>query len=380
MGKLNILFVIPQLEKGGSETLVYNIASLLDRKLFDVSLAYFHYYGNEIFRSAFQEQSIRLHHIPRNRSADFSAMRIMARIIRENDIHIVNAHHFVSMVYSFYACKFAHSRGLVYTEHSSWEVKKMPLKWRVMGRLLLRNLDCVMGISDDVTQTLKSIFHLLDENTLTIRNGVDLDTQAGMRDTREIRNEFGLADNTKVIAMVANFRKVKNHVMLLQGFRELLRNFENVKLLLIGQGTDDDLENSEDDVRSYLKDYDLHEKVILTGHRSDVSNLLSIADVFCLTSFEEGLPISMLEAMSSGLPVVGTNVPGIRDVIIHGKNGFLVELSDYMALKDSLLKILTNEQLSRRYGQESRKIVQASYSMSECVRRYQELFLKTIKH
>ena len=378
MGKLNILFVIPQLEKGGSETLVYNIASLLDRKLFDVSLAYFHYSGNEGFRSAFLEKSIRLHHVPRDRSAYISTMRIMARIIRDNNIHIVNAHHFVSMVYSYYACKIAHRRGLVYTEHSSWEVEKVPLKWRLMGRLLLRHLDCVMGISDDVTQTLKSIFHLRDENTLTIRNGVDLDRKAGLRDARAIRNEFGLTDNMKVIAMVANIRKVKNHVMLLQGFRELLRDFDNVKLLLIGQGTVDDLENSEDDIRRYLKDYELQEKVILTGHRSDVNDILSISDVFCLTSFNEGLPISMLEAMSMGLPVIGTNVPGIRDVIVNGQNGFLVELGDHVALKDSLLKILTNEQLSEKYGQESRKIVIESYSMNDCVKRYQDLFLRLL--
>jgi glycosyltransferase involved in cell wall biosynthesis len=378
LGKLNILFVIPQLEKGGSETLVYNIASLLDRKLFNVSLAYFQYYGNEKFRSVFQEQSIRLHHIPRNRSADYSAMRIMERIVRENNIHIVNAHHFVSMVYSFYACKIAHRRRLVYTEHSSWEVEKVPLKWRVMGRLLLRQLDCVMGISDDVTQTLKTIFHLRDKNTLTIRNGVDIDNKGGMRDARSIRNEFGLAENMKVIAMVANFRKVKNHLMLLRGFRELLNDIENVKLLLIGQGTVDDLENSEDDVRSYLEEYNLHDKVILTGHRNDVNALLSIADVFCLTSFKEGLPISMLEAMSSGLPLVGTNVQGIRDVVMNGKNGFIVELCDHLALKDSLLKILTNNQLRRSFGHVSRRIVLDSYSINNCAHQYQNLFLRLI--
>ena len=106
----NILFVIPQLDRGGSETLIYDIATRLDKSMFNVSLAYFHFYGNEQFRKAFLEHGIRLHEVRMSSSADFSAMHTMARVIRENDIHLVNAHHFISMVYSFYACKIAGRR------------------------------------------------------------------------------------------------------------------------------------------------------------------------------------------------------------------------------------------------------------------------------
>jgi glycosyltransferase involved in cell wall biosynthesis len=376
LNKLNVLFVIPQLEKGGSETLVYNIASHLNRSMFDVSVAYFNYYGNDAFREEFLQHNIKLHHIPRINESPFSTMLKMAKIIRENEINVVNAHHFISMINSFYACKIANHSALVYTEHSSWEVENVTLKWRVMGRLLLSQLDCVMGISEDVTQSLRKKYHLRRENALTIRNGVDLDNKTTARDNRSIRNELGLADNIKVVATVANFRKVKNHLLLLQGYRELLKELADVKLLLIGQGHINDSENSENEIRDFIVENNMSDRVILTGHRSDVKDLLSIADAFCLTSFKEGLPISMLEAMSIGLPVVGTNVPGIRDVIIHGQNGFLVDLGEYMGLKEALFKILSNKQLGLKYGQESRKIVIDLYSMNDCVKRYQELFLR----
>lgn len=312
-------------------------------------------------------------------SADFSAMRTMARIVRERNIHLVNAHHFISMVYSFYACKIAGRRRLVYTEHSSWEVGNVPLKWKVACRFLSGQLDNVIGVSDDVTKTLKTNLYLKDEGVLTIRNGVSL-SNGGFRKAGLVRREFGLSDSMKVIATVANFRKVKNHILLLKGFKELLGELEEVKLLLIGQGYAHDPEGSENEVRQYIEQSGLSGKVIFTGYRSDVMDLLSIADVFCLTSHREGLPISMLEAMSCSLPVVGTNVPGIRDVVRHGKNGFLVEPDDPCAVKDALLRILTDNQMLRDFGYESRKIARESYSLDQCAKNYQDLFLRLLRH
>ena len=373
----NILFVIPQLDRGGSETLIYDIATRLDKSMFNVSLAYFHFYGNEQFRKAFLEHGIRLHEVRMSSSADFSAMHTMARVIRENDIHLVNAHHFISMVYSFYACKIAGRRRLVYTEHSSWELDNVPLKWKMACRLLSWQLDNVIGVSDAVTKTLKTNLYLKGERAVTIRNGVSL-SNGGIREAESVRREFGLSDSMKIIATVANFRKVKNHILLLKGFRELLHELDEVRLMLIGQGYAHDPEGSEVEVRRYIEESGLSSKVIFTGYRSDVMDLLSIADVFCLTSYREGLPISMLEAMSCSLPVVGTNVPGIRDVVRHGKNGFLVEADDYVAVKDSLLRILTDNQIRRDFGSESRKIVLESYSLDQCVRNYQDLFLKLL--
>jgi glycosyltransferase involved in cell wall biosynthesis len=283
------------------------------------------------------------------------------------------------MVYSFYACKIAGRRRLVYTEHSSWELDNVPLKWKMACRLLSWQLDNVIGVSDAVTKTLKTNLYLKGERAVTIRNGVSL-SNGGIREAESVRREFGLSDSMKIIATVANFRKVKNHILLLKGFRELLHELDEVRLMLIGQGYAHDPEGSEVEVRRYIEESGLSSKVIFTGYRSDVMDLLSIADVFCLTSYREGLPISMLEAMSRGLPVVGTDVPGIRDIVIHGKNGFLVELDDHIGIKDALFKILVDNKVRRNFGSESRKIVLESYSLDQCAKNYQDLFLRLLTH
>jgi len=237
-----------------------------------------------------------------------------------------------------------------------------------------------MGISDDVTKSLCAKYNIKDVNTLTIRNGVDLNGKKLFRSKKEIKDEFDVADTAKIIVTVANFRKVKNHLFLLQSYRELVRELDNTIILLIGQGIVHDPEYSEGEVRAFIDENKLNGKVILTGYRNDVWDLLSIADVFCLTSFKEGLPISMLEAMSSGLPIVGTNVHGIRDVIVHGKNGYLVELGDTVGLKDSLHKILVNDQLKSNFAAESRRMASELYSMEQCVKSYNNLFLSMMKY
>jgi glycosyltransferase involved in cell wall biosynthesis len=246
-------------------------------------------------------------------------------------------------------------------------------------RLLSWQLDNVIGVSDAVTKTLKTNLYLKGERAVTIRNGVSL-SNGGIREAESVRREFGLSDSMKIIATVANFRKVKNHILLLKGFRELLHELDEVRLMLIGQGYAHDPEGSEVEVRRYIEESGLSSKVIFTGYRSDVMDLLSIADVFCLTSYREGLPISMLEAMSRGLPVVGTDVPGIRDIVIHGKNGFLVELDDHIGIKDALFKILVDNKVRRNFGSESRKIVLESYSLDQCAKNYQDLFLRLLTH
>ena len=98
-------------------------------------------------------------------------------------------------------------------------------------------------------------------------------------------------------------------------------------------------------------------------------------DVFCLTSLREGLPIGLIEAMAAGLPVVGTNVAGIRDVITPDEDGVLVELGDVTALKDALVRLLQDEQRRKALGRSGRRKAVEKYSLQRCVREYEQLFV-----
>lgn len=362
---------------GGSERLVYNLAKKLDRELFNPSIAWF--LGDRILKD-FYELGIPLYHVPKIKRFDISTMRKLGKIIKDNNIHIINAHHFMSLAYSFYGCKIKHHRKLIYTEHSEWEIQKLPLSWTKIGSFLLKYTDCAVGVNSNIEKLIQRKFKTDHTKTITIYNGVDIEEIYSSDKKLTLRKELNISENDKIIGIVANFRKIKNHIFLLKTFKQLLKSYNHVRLLLIGQGFKGDTDNSEQEIRNFIKEEGLGINVSLLGYRSDIPDFLKIMDIFCLTSYKEGLPISLLEAMAAGLPVVGTDVEGIRDVIIPNKNGFLVQINDIEEMKNVLYTLLQDESLRYKFGKESIFMVKKKYALQHCVNRYQDLILSKIKN
>lgn len=369
-GKINILFLMIRMEMGGSERLVYNLARHLDRTVFNPSIGWF--YGGPVLKE-FSELDVDLFHIPKLKNIDFASMQHIARIVKDKDIHIVNTHHFMPLIYALYGTQFRGKRRLLGTFHSKWEIDALPFKWRVMSRFLLQRPDGVIGVSEDVSGAAEKVFGLSRSKIFTFLNGVDIEAFGLEKERGPTREKIGLSASDKVIGVIANLKKVKNHLFLLQAFHELSRECENAKLLLIGRGFNDP-DNTEDEIRDFISAKGLSRKVVLLGQRSDIPELLQTMDVYCLTSFKEGLPISVIEAMASGLPIVGTDVEGIRDVVMSDHNGFLVDLNDVQGLKNALGRLLKDEELRRRFGDASRLAAMERYSLKKSIKEYEQLF------
>jgi glycosyltransferase involved in cell wall biosynthesis len=253
MRPINTLFVIPQLERGGSETLIFNLARTLDRSNFLPSVAYLRSGGNESFIREFRQNNIDVLSITKKANIDFSLMKQLAQFVIDREIRIINAHHFISMVYSYYASRRSKKTGLIYTEHSSWEVEDTPLKWQVLGNYLLNNIDGVVGVTKEIAAAIQKKFFLKKSQVTSIENGVDLNRFKSGYNKQILRRNFGLGPDDKVIGMVANFRKVKNHVFLLKAFSRLLKENRGIKLMLVGRGFDNDPEGSEEDIKQFIQ-------------------------------------------------------------------------------------------------------------------------------
>ncbi len=379
MNKVNVLFIMLQMQMGGAERLIYNLVSKMDRDLFNPSVAWF--FGDRILNE-FKDLNIPYYYVPKGKRLDLSAMKKIGNIIKNNDIHIVNAHHFMSLVYAFYGCKIKNHSKLIYTEHSEWEIENISWKWRRIGDYLLKRSDGAVGVNMAVSDQIRNKFKTNDSITFTIQNGVDLDEFIPQSDKAMLRRKLGFGSNENIIGIVANFRKIKNHIFLLKAFKELIENHKDhknpMKLLLIGQGFANDPENSEQEIRHFINDNGLSKNVLLLGYRTNIPDLLCIMDIFCLTSFKEGLPVSLIEAMAAGLPVVGTDVEGIRDVIVPNRNGFLVQVDDIVGLKKILYDLLYYDSLRNKLGQESRLLAREKYSLAQCMKQYQDLFLSIL--
>jgi glycosyltransferase involved in cell wall biosynthesis len=375
MRRVNILFVIGEMGMGGSERLVHSLALRLDRTRFNPSVAWL--YGDEALKE-FQDLQVPLHYVPKIKRVDFSAMRKLARIIESESIDVVNAQHFMPAIYAYYGCKLASKKALVFTAHSRWELEAIAWKWRVAGGYLLRRIDASVGVSSDVCSAIQSVFKTNGSQTVTIENGVDTDLFGQEKDVHDLRGSLGLTDRDVVIGIVGNLKNVKNHRLLLQAFAKVIEELDNVKLLIVGRGSMGESDDTEDDLRVFVKNRGLADRVSFLGYRTNISELLQVMDVFCLTSLREGLPISLMEAMAAGLPVVGTNVEGIRDVIMPNVDGILVELGDVTALQNALIGLARDQEWRHRLGRMGREKAVKKYSLQRCIAEYEHLFLSTL--
>jgi glycosyltransferase involved in cell wall biosynthesis len=199
----------------------------------------------------------------------------------------------------------------------------------------------------------------VDETKVTvIRNGIETGTP--QLDRRAWRERLAVDDCSFVACMVANLHVLKDHVTLLHAWRKVVTEFENNgrSPLLVLAGRHD---GAYESLRALAANLKLDGTVRFAGHVSDVSGLLGAADVSVFSSRSEGCPNGVLESMAAGLPVAGTDIEGIREVV--GPNGrqFLTPAGDADSLADVLLKLARDPELCARNGAENRARIHECY-------------------
>jgi glycosyltransferase involved in cell wall biosynthesis len=157
---------------------------------------------------------------------------------------------------------------------------------------------------------------------------------------------------------------------------EISKEYKNISFLLIGSklksDPNDGIEIEINKAKSILQN-----KLHILGHRDDIPNLLSIMDVFCLLSWREGLPVSVIEAMMLSRPVIATNIRGNRELIKHNENGFLVTKKDENDAYESFKKLITNNQMRELYGKKSRKIAEKFYNIENVTNSIHQNIIKS---
>ena len=345
MGKTRVLFVLPQLDAGGSERVVFDLARNLDAEKVEVFVAAF---SGGVLAEPLRTMCNGVFIVEKNPGFDFSAMVKLGKLVRNNRIDVVNAHHYMPCFYSFLGTKVLNNIKLVYTEHSVPEVENIAncFHGRIFNWMLYR-INGVIGVSRAIAERFRVRYSRHAEKIHEIPNGVDVEKFRG-KDAREsIRTGWGMTDDFFVVGTVANFRKVKNHACLVRAVSRLKDTHPHLRLVLVGTGFPGDAENSEEEVRSLVRELGMQERVVLAGYQENIPEMLSAFDAFCLPSFSEGLPVSVLEAMAAGVPVIGSKVSGIVEVVQDGKTGVLFTSNNDYELSCLLARISGSPGISK---------------------------------
>jgi len=161
------------------------------------------------------------------------------------------------------------------------------------------------------------------------------------------------------LVMIARFSTQKDHESLLKALAEL--KDMNWRLSLVGDGPD------EQKVRGLVQQLGISEKVVFVGSVKSVIDILKSAHVYILTTFSEGLPRSIIEAMRAGLPVVSNRVAGIPEQVENGRNGYVLEIQDVEGIKSNLAKLIDDATLRTQMGQESRKLYEERFTSERLI-------------
>jgi glycosyltransferase involved in cell wall biosynthesis len=237
--------------------------------------------------------------------------------------------------------------------------------WLRMTRSLPDRIICV---SDAVKQVVMERERVGEDRIVVIRNGVEPfpDTE---KETAETRKELGLEPHHLVVGMVANFnRAVKGVSLFLDAVPQIVRAVPEAMFLLLGRGKE------EKALREKARSMGIDPYVLFAGFRRDIHRYYAIMDVSSLTSYSEGLSITLLESMQCGIPVVATRVGGNPEVVVDDETGYLVKPGDASDFASHVVKLLKNRDLRKSMGKEAWKRVEKHFRMREVASRYVGLY------
>lgn len=372
MKKIRVMFVVLQLDAGGSERVVYDLAKNLDREKFEVYLVAF--MGGvlaEPLRAICKEVVF----VDKKPGFDLGAMLQLARLVRQFNIDVVNAHHYMPCFYSFLGTRLLNSRRLVYTEHSVPEVESVAGSFHgKLFNLMLYRMTAVVGVSHAITEKFRELYPRHRAKFHEILNGVDIEKFRNKGNRDLVRSRWGLGSDHFVVGTVANFRRVKNHVCLVRAAARLKESHPQLRLMMVGTGFPGDAENSEPEVRALVRELGLEDRVVFAGYQEDIPAMLSAFDAFCLPSFSEGLPVSVLEAMAAGVPVIGSAVSGIEEVVNNEINGRLFISNDIPHLSEAIREIFDCADKVNLFKENGRRLIENKYSESNFINCYSLIF------
>lgn len=291
----------------------------------------------------------------------------MARLVEEMRVRVIHTHTAAAHSLGLLVKRRCPSVKLVVSRRVDFHIKQNYLSKR---KYYSEKNDLFLCVSDKVKEILYED-GIPAEKLLTVRSGVDLNRFVSLPDSKYLREEFRIKDNTVLIGNVAALVDHKDQATLLRAVAKI--KTEVPFLFIVGAG---ELEKA---LKQTAKELGIEDRVLFTGYREDVLAFFALFDVFTLTSKEEGLGTSVLDAMASHLPVIATRGGGISEMLIHDKGGFLSNVGDDETLAEQYRALIENQELRERFGKFNRNFVK-EFSVEETIKKTKNIYDILLNH
>jgi len=295
------------------------------------------------------------------------ALPKLLSLVREKDIQVIHAHTRVTQVLACIASRLSHI-SYVATCHGFFNLR--------IGRRIFKCWgDKTIAISDAVKKHLIDDFKVSPADIALIYNGVEIERFKREFDEEErdsLKRELDLIDKT-VIGAIGRLSPVKGYRYLIEAFKILLDKDRDLRLLIVGDGPE------KEDLKDYCKRLGIEESVTFAALRIDTPHLFSIMDVFVASSVQEGLGLSIAEALAAKKPVVASDIGGISSLIRDNETGLLVKPRDSKALAEKISSLLEDSNLGNRLKMNGCRLVERKFTMDGMADKVQKVYKDLIE-
>jgi glycosyltransferase involved in cell wall biosynthesis len=360
-----ILHIVEDLKVGGLEKVLASIVLSLDKTKYDVHV-WCLARGWDIAQ-ALIDQGIPLKIL--NLESYFNPFNIihLGMAMKRERFQLIHAHGYFAGTFGRLAAILARVPVLIAHVHSTYyHYSKRNL---LIEKFLSYFTDKIICVSQAVERFVTVNERIRKERTCLIYNAVDFPDPIDGAYRKKIRASLGANAEAIVIAIVASLTANKGHGFLIAAFQQIFSTNPSMRLLIVGDGP------LREQLETEVQRRKMDGAIVFTGIRNDVFALLQVSDIFVLPSIiREGLSLALIEAMSASLPVIGTEVGGIPEVIEEGGNGFLVSPGSSEQLAEALKKLINDQALRTGMGRRGRQIYEEKFTMPKMIQQIETLY------
>lgn len=306
--------------------------------------------------------------LSRRPGLDRACARRLAEFWIEHDVDLIHAHQYTPFVYAALARGLGRRPPILFTEHGRFFPDHPNWKRRLVSPWLVGKSDRVVAVGECVKRALVENDGVPARRVEVIYNGVDVDACDSTRvDREEARRSLGLRPGDLAILTVARLDSIKDHPTAMDAMARL-KDHASAVLLLAGDGPE------RSSIEAGIASRGLEQRVRLLGTRRDVPKLLAACDVFLLNSVSEGIPLTVLEAMSAARAVVATRVGGLPEIVEENQTGLLVNTGSPLELSAALGRLLEDADLRQRLGTRGRQVARSRFGLEAMISAYDRLY------
>lgn len=351
--------------------MVFNLISGLDRERFVPVLGCLD--GVGVLGERLKKMGIKVVFLDRQPGLDIGLLGRIRRLIREEDIHLVHAHQYTAFFYASLAALSGGFRTIIFTEHGRIYPDYVRPKRVIVNKLVVPLIPQVIAVSRSVQESLM-IYEKIPKKKIDIIVNAVQPERFQIRGTgKEIRKEFGIPQKETVIAIIARLCDYKNHENLIRALAIAHKKNPRITLLIIGDGP------LRKELEALSEQLDLKKKVIFTGVRQDVPQILNAVDIAALCSYYEGTSITVLEAMAAGKPVIASRIMGNCDVVEDQKTGLLVSPDDLEEIAEAITQLADSPTLRKEMGLAGYQKCLKYYTVEKMVDKYESLYSRILE-